>query len=439
MDSKKYWEPEVETLSRQKLEDMQLERFRQTLSNVYSNVGFYRKRLDDAGIDPKAFNSLEDLEKIPFTVKDDLRLHYPFGLFARSMEKVVRIHSSSGTTGNPTVVGYTKDDIGMWANLIARQLYSTGVRQQDVIQNSYGYGLFTGGLGLHYGGELLGAVVVPVSGGNTERQLKIMQDFHSTVICCTPSYALYIAEVGKEMGIDFTELPLRTGIMGAEPWTEEIRKEIEERLKIDAIDIYGLSEIIGPGVSCECDEKAGLHVAEDHFLIEIVDPQTGKRKKPGHIGEMVFTSLTKEALPIIRYRTRDLSKIDTAQCACGRTHTRMAKPMGRADDMLIIRGVNIFPSQIEEVLMQVQEVEPHYLIVVERKNYLDTLEVWVEVSEDIFSEKMKGLENFESAIEHKLYSTTGIRIDVKLKEPKTIQRSVGKARRVWDKRKDKTF
>ncbi len=435
MDSNRYWEPEVETLSRDKLEGLQLVRLKQTLKNACSNVGFYTKRLDDAGIDPESFNSLQDLEKIPFTVKDDLRDNYPFGLFARSMEDVVRVHSSSGTTGNPTVVGYTKNDIDMWANLIARQLYSTGARPGDVIQNSYGYGLFTGGLGLHYGGELLGAVVVPVSGGNTERQIKIMQDFSSTIICCTPSYALYIAEMGKELGIDFEALTLRTGIMGAEPWTEEIRKEIEERLKIDAIDIYGLSEIIGPGVSCECDKKAGLHVAEDHFLIEIMDPKTGKRKKPGEIGEMVFTSLTKEALPIIRYRTRDLSKIDISGCACGRTHARMAKPMGRADDMLIIRGVNIFPSQIEEVLMQVHEVEPHYLIVVERKNYLDTLEVWVEVSEDIFSEKMKELENFESDIEHKLYSTTGIKIDVKLKEPKTIQRSVGKARRVWDKRK----
>ncbi len=439
MDRNMYWEPDTETASREKLEGLQLERLRQTLSNARSNVAFYKKRLDDAGIDPDKFNSLQDLEKIPFTVKDDLRDNYPFGLFARPMKEVVRIHSSSGTTGNPTVVGYTKNDIDMWANLIARQLYSTGARPGDVLQNSYGYGLFTGGLGLHYGGELLGAVVVPVSGGNTERQIKIMQDFGSTVICCTPSYALYIAEVGRELGIDFDSLPLKTGIMGAEPWTEEIRKEIEARLSIDAIDIYGLSEIIGPGVSCECSCKAGLHVAEDHFLIEIIDPETGSRKRPGEIGEMVFTSLTKEALPIIRYRTRDLSRIDISPCACGRTHARMAKPMGRADDMLIIRGVNIFPSQIEEVLMQVREVEPHYLIVVERKNYLDTLEVWVEVSEDIFSEKMKELENFESAIEHKLYSNTGIRIDVRLKEPKTIQRSVGKARRVWDKRKGGTL
>ncbi len=434
-----YWEPEVETLPRKELEGLQLKRLKKTLENVYADVGFYRKKLDDAGIDPEAFSSLDELEKVPFTIKDDLRDNYPFGLFARPMKEVVRIHSSSGTTGNPTVVGYTKNDISMWANLIARGLYGAGVRTEDVIQNSYGYGLFTGGLGLHYGGELLGATVLPVSGGNTERQLKIMADYSSTVICCTPSYSLYIAEVGKELGIDFGKLPLKIGIMGAEPWTEEMRKEIEARLHIEAIDIYGLSEIIGPGVSCECDRKKGLHVAEDHFLIEIIDPGTGKRKKPGEVGEMVFTSLTKEAFPIIRYRTRDLSKIDISTCECGRTHARMAKPMGRADDMLIIRGVNVFPSQIEEVLMQVREVEPHYLIVVDSKNYLDILEVWVEVSEDIFSEKVNELENFESAIEHKLYSTTGIKIDVKLKEPKTIQRSVGKAKRVWDKRKGETL
>lgn len=439
MGSSDYWEPEVETLPRDRLQELQLKRLKNTLADACSTVDLYRKRLDDAGIDPEKFDSLDDLEKIPFTVKDDLRDNYPFGLFARPMKEVVRIHSSSGTTGNPTVVGYTKNDIAMWANLIARQLYAAGIRRDDVIQNSYGYGLFTGGLGLHYGGELLGAIVVPVSGGNTERQIKIMQDYRSTAICCTPSYALYIAEVGKELGIDFESLPLATGIMGAEPWTEEIRREIETRLHIDAIDIYGLSEIIGPGVSCECDRKAGLHIAEDHFIIEIIDPETGKRKKPGEIGEMVFTSLTKEALPIIRYRTRDLSKIDISRCGCGRTHARMAKPMGRADDMLIIRGVNVFPSQIEEVLMQVRGVEPHYLIVVDSKNYLDTLEVWIEVSEEIFSEKMNDLENFESAIEHKLYSTTGIKIDVKLKEPKTIQRSIGKAKRVIDKRKGETI
>jgi phenylacetate-CoA ligase len=429
------WEEKVETLSRDKLEQLQLERLKKTLVNAYDNVDFYKKSFDDAGIDPVGFDSLEDLEKIPFTTKDDLRKNYPFGLFARPMEEVVRIHSSSGTTGNPTVVGYTKNDIAMWANLIARDLYGAGVRKGDIIQNSYGYGLFTGGLGLHYGGELLGSVVIPASGGNTERQLKIMTDYGSTVICCTPSYGLYLAEVGKELGIDFAKLPLAVGIMGAEPWTEEMRSEIEQRLSITAIDIYGLSEIIGPGVSCECTYKKGLHVAEDHFIIEIVDPKTGKRLPSGKIGEMVFTSLTKEALPLIRYRTRDLSYINIDKCDCGRTHARMAKPVGRADDMLIIRGINVFPSQIEEVLMKIKEVEPHYLIVVDRKRYLDTLELWIEVSEDVFSEKMNKLEKFEALVEHKLYSAIGIKIDVKLKEPKTIQRSTGKAKRVLDKRK----
>jgi phenylacetate-CoA ligase len=364
-----------------------------------------------------------------------LRLNYPFGLFAKPLSEIVRVHSSSGTTGNPTVVSYTKNDISLWGNLIARDLYSTGVRSRDIIQNSYGYGLFTGGLGLHYGAELLGATVIPSSGGLTERQIKIMQDYGSTVICCTPSYALYIAEVGKELGIDFKNMPLRIGIFGAEPWTEEMRKEIEARLYIDAIDIYGLSEIIGPGVSCECSLKCGLHVAEDHFLPEIIDPAATKPLPPGSTGEIVFTSLTKEAMPLIRYRTRDLSILDDLPCQCGRTHSRMKKPMGRTDDMLIIRGVNVFPSQIEEVLMQVKEIEPHYLIVVDRQNYLDTIELWVEVSEDVFAEKINDLEKFESFIENKLYGATGINIDVKLKEPKTIKRSEGKAKRVIDRRK----
>ncbi len=430
-----YWEKEYEAMPRGKLLELQLERLKKTLINVYENVKFYRERLDESGVDPYNFNSLDGLEKIPFTTKDDLRLNYPFKLFAKPISEIVRVHSSSGTTGNPTVVGYTKNDISLWGNLIARDLFSVGVGENDIIQNSYGYGLFTGGLGLHYGAELLGATVIPASGGNTERQLKIMQDYGSTVICCTPSYALYIAEVGKELGFDFSKLPLKLGVLGAEPWTEEMRKEIESRLHIDAIDIYGLSEIIGPGVSCECIKKDGLHVAEDHFIIEIVDPKTGKVLPPGKRGEMVFTSITKEGIPVIRYRTRDLSILNTGKCSCGRTHARMAKPMGRTDDMLIIRGVNVFPSQIEEVLMKVKDVEPHYLIVVGRKNYLDSMELWVEVSEDVFSEKMNDLENFESSIEHKLYSAIGIHIDVKLKEPKTIQRSTGKAKRVLDRRK----
>jgi len=434
-----YWEKDYETMPRESLLELQLERFKNTLVRVYENVKFYRERLDDSGVDPYNFNSLDDMDKIPFTTKDDLRLNYPFGMFARPMSEIVRIHSSSGTTGNPTVVGYTKNDIALWGNLIARNLYSAGVRENDIIQNSYGYGLFTGGLGLHYGAELLGATVIPVSGGNTERQLKVMSDFGSTVLCCTPSYALYIAEVGKELGIDFSRMPLKVGILGAEPWTEEMRKEIEARLFIDAVDIYGLSEILGPGVSCECIQKKGLHVAEDHFIIEIVDPATGKKLPSGKRGEMVFTSITKEGIPIIRYRTRDLSVLDTGVCSCGRTHARMAKPMGRTDDMLIIRGVNVFPSQIEEVLMKVKEIEPHYLIVVDRKNYLDNMELWVEVSEDIFSEKMNELEAFESSIEHKLYSAIGIHIDVKLKEPKTIKRSIGKARRVLDRRKGESL
>jgi phenylacetate-CoA ligase len=431
----KYWDEECETMPRGKLKQLQLKRLKKTLINVYENVKFYKEKLDESGVDPYNFKSLDEIEKIPFTTKDDLRVNYPFGLFAKPMNKVIRIHSSSGTTGNPVVDGYTKNDIAVWGSIVARQLYSVGVRESDIIQNSYGYGLFTGGLGLHYGGELLGSTVIPVSGGNTERQLKIMSDYSSTVICCTPSYSLYIAEVGRELGVDFSKLPLKLGVLGAEPWTDEMRREIEERLKIDAVDIYGLSEVMGPGVSLECLYKSGLHIAEDHFLAEIVDPKTGKKLPPGKHGEIVLTSLTKEAMPLLRYRTKDLSALKIDTCKCGRTHARMAKPMGRADDMLIIRGVNVFPSQIEEVLMKIKDIEPHYLIVVERKNYLDNIEVWVEVSEDIFSEKMNGLENFESSIEHKLYSAIGIRMNVKLKEPKTIKRSIGKAKRVIDKRK----
>jgi phenylacetate-CoA ligase len=430
-----YWEEKYETMPREELRELQANRLQSTLVNVYENVSFYKKKLDEAGVNPYKFDDLEDIEKIPFTTKEDLRDNYPFGLFARNTNDIVRIHSSSGTTGNPIVVSYTKNDIALWGNLIARDLYSIGVRKNDIIQNSYGYGLFTGGLGLHYGAELLGATVIPVSGGLTERQIKIMKDYGSTVLCCTPSYALYIAEVGNELGLDFEKMPLKTGVFGAEPWTEEMRKEIEARLFIDAIDIYGLTEIIGPGVSCECSEKKGLHVAEDHFMVEIINPADNARLPSGSRGEIVFTSLTKEAMPLIRYRTRDLSMLSESQCDCGRTHSRMKKPAGRTDDMLIIRGVNLFPSQVEEVLMKVKEIEPHYLIVVDRVNYLDTIELWVEVSEDVFAEKINDLEKFESAIENKLHAATGVSIDVKLKEPKTIKRSEGKAKRVIDKRK----
>jgi phenylacetate-CoA ligase len=425
----------IELMKREELELLQLERLKITLINVYENVPFYKKRLDDCGVNPYKFSGLDEMDKIPFTTKEDLRQNYPFKLFARPLNQIVRVHSSSGTTGNPTVVAYTKADIEMWGEAIARQLFAIGIRPGDTVQNSYGYGLFTGGLGLHYGIEALGAIAVPVSGGNTERQIKIMQDFNTAAICCTPSYALYIAEVGKEMGIDFGKTSLRAGIFGAEPWTDVMRAEIEQRLNINAYDIYGLSEVMGPGVACECTFKNGLHISEDNFIAEIIDPKTQKRQSGVKTGELVFTTITKEGMPVIRYRTKDLTSINYETCECGRTHGRMKKPMGRSDDMLIIRGVNVFPSQIEEVLMNVKEIEPHYLIVVDRKNYLDYIEVWVEVSEDIFSEKMNVLEEFETSIEHKLYSIIGINIGVKLKEPKTIKRSEGKAKRVIDIRK----
>ncbi|MHB8280626.1 MAG: phenylacetate--CoA ligase family protein [Candidatus Humimicrobiaceae bacterium] len=430
-----FWNENVELMKREELDKLQLERLKNTLINVYENVPFYKKRLDDCGVNPYKFSSFEEMGKIPFTTKEDLRLNYPFKMFARPLDKIIRIHSSSGTTGNPTVVAYTKEDIAMWGDAIARQLFALGLRSGDAIQNSYGYGLFTGGLGLHYGIETLGAIALPVSGGNTERQIKIMQDLKPAAICCTPSYALYIAEVGKEMGVDFSRLSMKAGIFGAEPWTDVMRMEIEQRLKIDAYDIYGLSEVMGPGVACECTFKNGLHISEDNFIAEIIDPKTQKRVPKGKIGELVFTTITKEGMPVIRYRTKDLTNINYGVCQCGRTHARMTKPVGRSDDMLIIRGVNVFPSQIEEVLMKIKGIEPHYLIVVDRKNYLDYIDVWVEVSEDIFSEKMNALEEFESSVEHKLYSAIGINIGVKLKEPKTIKRSEGKARRVVDMRK----
>ena len=425
----------IEQMKREELELLQLDRFKKTLINVYENVTFYKKRLDDCGVNPYRFSGFDEMDKIPFTTKEDLRLNYPFKLFARPLNQIVRMHSSSGTTGNPTVVAYTKADIEMWSEAVARQLFAIGIRPGDTVQNSYGYGLFTGGLGLHYGIEALGAIAVPVSGGNTERQIKIMKDFNTAAICCTPSYALYIAEVGKEMGVDFGKTALRTGILGAEPWTDVMRAEIEQRLGINAYDIYGLSEVMGPGVACECTFKNGLHISEDNFIAEIIDPKTQKRLSGAKTGELVFTTITKEGMPVIRYRTKDLSSINYEICDCGRTHGRMKKTIGRSDDMLIIRGVNVFPSQIEEVLMKVKEIEPHYLIVVDRKNYLDYIEVWVEVSEDIFSEKMNVLEAFETSIEHKLYSSIGINIGVKLKEPKTIKRSEGKAKRVIDMRK----
>ena len=431
----KMWNPEAESMPRSKREEIQFERLKQTVRRCYEKVPLYRKKFDEIGLKPEDIKSLDDLEKLPFTTKDDLRENYPFGLFAVPMDQVVRIHASSGTTGKPTVVGYTRNDIEVWAEVMARTLGCGEVTERDIIQNAYGYGLFTGGLGIHYGAEKVGATVIPISGGNTKRQIMIMQDFGSTVLTCTPSYALYIAEVAEEMGIDLKELNLRVGFFGAEPWSENMRKQIEERLGLHALDIYGLSEVIGPGVANECMYKNGLHIFDDHFIPEIINPETGERLPYGEEGELVFTCVTKEAMPLIRYRTRDITRLMPEPCPCGRTHIRMARVTGRSDDMLIIRGVNVFPSQIESVLMEIEETEPHYQIIVDRVNQLDVLEVQVEVNERLFSDEVRKLELVRKKIQNELESTLGLSIQVTLVEPKTIQRSEGKAVRVIDRRK----
>ncbi|NWF57548.1 MAG: phenylacetate--CoA ligase [Syntrophaceae bacterium] len=430
------FDEEFETLPREALEALQLKRLVATAERVYATVPFYRRKFDEYGIKPSGIKSLKDLRRLPFTTKIDLRDNYPFGLFAVPMEQVVRIHASSGTTGKPTVVGYTRRDINTWAELMARSLAAAGAQKNDIIHNAYGYGLFTGGLGVHYGAEKLGASVIPISGGNSKRQIVIMQDFGSTVLTCTPSYALFLAETAEEMGVDFKTLKLKVGIFGAEPWSERMRDEIERKLGIQAIDIYGLSEVIGPGVSIECIEaKRGLHIFEDHFIAEIIDPQTGEVLPYGEKGELVFTTVTKEAFPLIRYRTRDISVLYPEPCKCGRTHVRMERVSGRSDDMLIIRGVNVFPSQIESVLMNIEGVEPHYLLIVDRQGNLDTLDLEVEVNEKVFSDEVKNLQSLGRRIEKEIKDLLGVSVGVKLVEPKTIQRSEGKAQRVIDKRK----
>ncbi|MGI6203418.1 MAG: phenylacetate--CoA ligase family protein, partial [Eubacteriales bacterium] len=381
--------------------------------------------------------SVEDLGKLPFTHKQDLRDTYPYGMFAVPMDEVVRIHASSGTTGRPTVVGYTKRDIELWSECTARALVAAGTERNDYIHVSYGYGLFTGGLGLHYAGELIGATVIPASAGNTARQIQILRDFGSSILCCTPSYALYIADTLRDQGIAPEELNLKAGIFGAEPWTDNMRREIESRLHIKAYDIYGLSEICGPGVSFDCECQNGLHVNEDHFIIEIVDPETGNPLSDGQYGEVVFSCVTKEALPLIRYNTHDISAITRERCACGRTLTRMHKIAGRTDDMIIIRGVNVFPSQIESVLLSIGEVDPHYLIIVDRINNRDMLEIQVEVSQSMFSDSVAELERLEAKIKAAVDSVLGLSAKITLVEPFTIPRSEGKAKRVIDKRKDK--
>jgi phenylacetate-CoA ligase len=431
-----YWEEEIETLPRVGLESIQLRRLKHLVARVYKTVKPYRQKMEAAGVNPDDIRTLADLSKLPFTYKEDLRDNYPFGLFTVPMEKVVRVHASSGTTGKPTVVGYTAKDIDTWANVMARALVCAGAHSDDMVHNAYGYGLFTGGLGAHYGIECLGATVIPVSGGNTQRQITIMQDFGSSVLLSTPSYALNLAEAMDSLKVDPKSLSLRVGIFGAEPWSENMREEVERKLNIKAVDIYGLSEVMGPGVAMEClKTDQGMHVFEDHFLPEIIDPETGEVLPPGEKGEVVFTTLTKEAFPIIRYRTKDISRLIYDTCECGRTLVRMEKVTGRTDDMLIIRGVNVFPSQVEHVLMGIEGVEPHYQIVVEREGNLDTMSVQVEVSDDIFSDEIKVLEGLTRKIQADIKDLLGVTCKVKLVEPKSIQRSEGKAQRVIDKRK----
>ena len=429
------WNEYIECMDREQLTKLQSERLSTMVERLYYNVPFYRKQFQKNGIEPGDIKNVDQLRQLPFTTKQDLRDNYPFGMFAVPVSDVVRLHASSGTTGKPTVVGYTRKDLNIWSEVMARTLTSAGAGKTDVLHIAYGYGLFTGGLGVHYGAEKIGATVIPMSGGNTQRQLQLMQDFGSTILACTPSYALFLAEAMAEAEMSIDSFKLKAGVFGAEPWTEEMRREIESKLEIKAIDIYGLSEVIGPGVASECMDQCGLHVFEDHFIPEIVDPKTLEVLPYGQIGELVFTCVTKEALPLLRYRTRDLTVLNAEKCSCGRTIVRMKKCLGRSDDMLIIRGVNVFPSQIETVLLEMNETRPHYLLIVDRVNNLDVLEVWVEVDGQLFSDEIRKLEGLKKKIQHNIESVLGINASVKLVEPKTIERSEGKAKRVIDKRK----
>lgn len=427
------WEPQYEKMPREELEKLQLERLQQKVKYVYEKVPFYRAKFQEMGVTPKDIKSLDDVTRLPFTSKTDFRDNYPFGLMAVPLSEVVRVHASSGTTGKPVVAAYNAKDIDTWSNLMARTLVSAGAHSGDIIQNAYGYGLFTGGLGFHYGGERLGAAVIPVSSGNTKRQIMLIEDLGSTILACTPSYALILAETAWEMGVDLASTQLRIAACGAEPWSENMRAEIEAKAGVTAIDIYGLTEVVGPGVGCECPYKAGMHIWEDHFLAEIVDPVTGEPLPYGQQGELVLTTLTKEALPVIRFRTHDIVNLHPETCKCGRTMARMSKVQGRTDDMLIVRGVNVFPTQIESVLLSIERVEPHYQIVVDRERHLDDIEIWVEVSDAVFSDEMRSLEELEGRVRVEMDSVLGISARIKLVEPKTITRSEGKAKRVIDR------
>ncbi|RLA36317.1 MAG: phenylacetate--CoA ligase [Gammaproteobacteria bacterium] len=427
-----HFQPEFETMPRDRLAALQLERLQKTLAHAYANVDHFRQRFDAAGVKPDDLKSLEDLARFPLTVKDDLRAHYPFKMFAVPRDQVVRVHASSGTTGKPTVVGYTREDIDTWANLMARSIACAGGRPGDILHNAYGYGLFTGGLGAHYGGERLGCTVTPMSGGNTEKQIVLLQDFGARVLCATPSYALNIAEMAEAEGVDLAGGPLKVGVFGAEPWSEAMRAELDQRLGIRAVDIYGLSEIMGPGVAAECcEERAGLHGWEDHFLFEVIDPDSGEPLPLGEAGELVITTLTKQALPMIRYRTRDITRLSTDPCACGRSHVRILRITGRNDDMLIIRGVNVYPSQIEAVMVGFEGIAPHYQLVVKREGTMDTLGAEIEAAPETAAADYARL---ASEIRHHIKSLIGVTCAVELKAPGEVPRSQGKAVRVRDER-----
>src|SRR5574344_407127 len=429
------WNEHIECCSRDAMTQRQSDGLRKMVERLYFNVPFYRKKFQEMDLSPHDIRGIEDLHKLPFTYKQDLRDNYPMGLFAVPQSEIVRLHASSGTTGKQTVVGYTRKDLDMWSEVVARCFSAAGISKKDIVQIAYGYGLFTGGLGLHYGTEKVGASVIPISGGNTHRQLQMMQDLGSTVLACTPSYALYLAESLEKAGITREQTKLRVGIFGAEAWTNEMRKELEYKLGLKAFDIYGLSEIMGPGVACECECQNGLHVNEDHFIPEIIDPVTLDPLPEGQVGELVFTTITKEGLPLLRYRTRDLSALHYDTCSCGRTLVRMEKCKGRTDDMLIIRGVNVFPSQIESVLLNMHETSPHYQLIVDRVNNLDILEVHVEMDEHFFADEIRKIEDLNKRIKHNIENTLGISVGVKLVEPNTIEPTEGKAKRTIDNRK----
>jgi len=421
-------------LAEKQLRRLQLQRLKAMVEQAYHKQDLFRRRLEERNLTPEDIQSLEDIGKLPFTVKADLRETYPFGLFCKPMNEVVRLHASSGTTGKPIVVAYTRQDVDVWTNVMVRSLLACGLHAGDIIQNAYGYGLFTGGLGLHYGGEALGATVIPISGGNTDRQIMVMKDFGVTAISCTPSYFVYLLERAREMGVEIKDLPLRAGVFGAEPWTDAMREYMEAEGGIKAYDIYGLSEIVGPGVGNECSEQAGLHIFEDHFYPEIIDPETGEVLPPGEEGELVLTTLSKWAMPMIRYRTRDITRIIPEPCPCGRTIRRIQRISRRSDDMFIIRGVNVFPSQVEAALLAVEGTLPHYQIILTRQKGLDQMEVQVEVTPEIFSDKVRALEDLQARLAHSMENTIGLRVNVSLVEPYSIQRSEGKAKRVLDKR-----